>query len=62
MNQVTKRTVLSLLEELYETRGATALNRISKDLSLNELKSLEESFDTRFRRILNKIENLINLA
>lgn len=62
MNQETKRTVLSLLEELYETRGATALCRISKDLSLNELKSLEESFDTRFRRILNKIENLINLA
>lgn len=62
MNQETKQTVLNLLEELYETRGAVALNRISKDLSLNELKGLEEGFDTRFRRILNKIENLINLA
>jgi len=62
MNQETKETVLNLLDELYESRGSVALSRTSKNLSLNDLKELEESFDTRFRRILNKIENLINIA
>jgi hypothetical protein len=62
MNQETKETVLNLLDELYESRGSVALSRTSKNLSLNDLKELEESFDTRFRRIFNKIENLINIA
>lgn len=61
MNRETKETVLNLLEELYETRGAVSLNRIQSDLSVREIKNLEDSFDTHFRKILNKIENLIYL-
>ncbi len=61
MTQETKRTVLNLLEELYEARAEISLNRIQQDLPASEIRSLENAFDVRFRRLVNKIENLITL-
>jgi hypothetical protein len=61
MTQETKRTVLNLLEELYEARAETSLNRLQQDLPALEIRSLENAFDVRFRRLVNKIENLITL-
>jgi hypothetical protein len=60
MTQETKQTVLNLLDELYEARAEIALNRMQQDTSALEIRAIEFAFDVRFRRLVNKIENLIS--
>jgi len=62
MQSSTKQALLDLLDELYEARGEVALARVQENLSTAELRVLEGEFDSRFKRILNQLENIVALS